>query len=115
LSLTYNGDVVTIASEGIDYNLGKPKREEMSGPDEALQGYKEMPQAPFISGTARVVVGMSVGDFSDLTDVTITAVLANGTELGFFEAMYTGEGTTNSGNAEFPFKFVAKRATEITA
>jgi hypothetical protein len=115
LELTHNGTILKIASEGIDYHLGKPKREPLSGPDDPFQGYREEPQPPWVSGTGRVVRGFSVGNFTDLTDETIAVILANGTELGFFEAMFTGEGTANSGQAEVQFKFTAKRATEIVA
>ena len=31
------------------YNLGQPKREVIIGPDR-VQGYKEMPQVPFVEG-----------------------------------------------------------------
>ena len=113
IEMTINGDVLAIASEGIDYDLGKPKREPLSGPDKALHGHKEQAKSPYISGTGRVVQGFSVGDLCDLTDVTIQVKLANGTTLGFYEAFYDGDGVANSGNAEIPFHFTAARADEI--
>jgi len=115
ISVTYNGDTLKIASEGIDYHLGKPTREALSGPDDPFHGYKEMPMAPYVSGTGRIVRGFSVSNFTDLVDVTVTVDLANGTTLGFFSAMYSGDGVANSGNAEVPFRFTARTATEITA
>jgi hypothetical protein len=115
ISVTYNGDTLKIASEGIDYHTGKPKREALSGPDDPFQGYKETQVAPYVSGTGRVVRGFSVSNFTDLIDVTVNVDLANGTTLGFFEAMYTGDGVANSGNGEIEFHFTARTATEIPA
>lgn len=113
ISVTINGSTIKIASDGIQYNLGRPKREALSGPDDEMQGYKEMPQAPFCSGTGRVVKGFSVVDLVEIVDATVVVELANGSTFGLFEAMYEGEGTADTANAEIPFKFTGKRAEEI--
>jgi len=115
ISVTYNGETLKIASEGIDYHMGKPKREALSGPDDSFQGYKEMPVAPYVSGTGRIVRGFSVSNFTDLVDVTVQVDLANGTTLGFAGAIYSGDAVANSGNGEIQFHFTARRATEIPA
>ena len=43
-----------------------------------MHGYKEMPVAPFVSGSFRDSQGLTVADFNAMTNVTVSVQLANG-------------------------------------
>lgn len=64
-------------SGDLSYNVSKVSRESLLGQDR-LHGYAEKPNAPFISGTFRDAGGLTVADFNAMTNVTVTANLANG-------------------------------------
>lgn len=114
VTVRLNGDVLKIVGN-VEYNSGRPMREELSGFDDPLHGYKETPQAAFISGTGRIVEGFSVINLVEIVDATVEANLANGTTVSVFEAFYSGEGTAGSEEATIGFKFIGPRFSELTA
>ncbi len=77
--------VATLTVDGVIYSLegsfkyspALVKRETVSGQD-AVHGYKEMPVAPFVSGSFRDSQGLTVADFNAMTNVTVSVQLANG-------------------------------------
>lgn len=71
-------DGVTIMVAGkFKYRPSKVKRETLTGMDR-VHGYKETPISGLISMDVRDSGGTSVSDFNDMTNVTVTAMLANG-------------------------------------
>lgn len=71
-------DGVTIMVAGkFKYRPSKVKRETLTGMDR-VHGYKESPISGLISMDVRDSGGTSVSDFNDMTNVTVTATLANG-------------------------------------
>lgn len=59
------------------YSPSKVKRETLSGMD-GVHGYKEKPIPGFIECQVRDSGGTTVADFNGQTNVTVTALLANG-------------------------------------
>lgn len=98
-----NGLVIKAAGS-ISYNLGLPIRESLPGHD-SIHGYKEMPQAAYIEGEARMVAGFSIKSFVGITNATVTATLATGKIIMISDAWFEGEGTGSSEEGTMPFKF----------
>lgn len=71
-------DGVTYPLEGaLTYTPTKRTRETKTGQD-TVHGYGEMPTPGKIGGSIRDSGGLTVGDFNDMTNVTIVLQLANG-------------------------------------
>ncbi|MHB9833824.1 phage tail tube protein [Paraburkholderia terrae] len=76
--------VATVTVDGVQYMLEgeleyspvTTKRETKKGQD-AVHGYSEMPEAPYISGTFRDSGQITVALFNQMTNVTVAAKLAN--------------------------------------
>ncbi|MCP1290934.1 phage tail tube protein [Chromobacterium sp. S0633] len=75
-TLTVDGTAYMLEGD-LSYSVSKVSRETMKGMD-GVHGYKETPNAPFIAGTFRDSSGLTVADFNKMTNVTVTAKLANG-------------------------------------
>lgn len=59
------------------YNPSKVSRETLIGQDR-VHGYSEKPHAGSMSGSIRDAGGLTVAAFNAMTNVTVTAELANG-------------------------------------
>ena len=117
------GGKIEVSGNGYGYhttgnftlNLGKPKREGLTGPDQKVHGYKEVSQIPSIKGMIRKTRSMNISkDILDMTDATITVKGADGTRYLYESAYYSGEGTIELENGEVPFECEARSATEIS-
>ena len=64
-------------SGDLAYNPSTVTRETATGQD-GVHGYIEKPHAGYISGTLRDAGGLTVASFNAMTNVTVTAELANG-------------------------------------
>ena len=53
------------------------QRQMLAGQD-GVHGYEEMPRVPFIEGDIRLAANLTVAQLDAMTDVTVTAELANG-------------------------------------
>lgn len=105
-------DGVTIMVAGqFKYSPSKVKRETLTGMD-TVHGYKEKPSAGFISCQVRDSGGTTVADFNDQTNVTVTAMLANGkTIIG--SGMWTVEAQeVDSEDAVFDVRWESASVTE---
>jgi hypothetical protein len=109
-----NGNPIMIASDAITYNLGKPLRETMVGPDK-VHGYSEKPQPPFAEGEWRLLRGTSLSGIVTTTQANIHMILANGTEISFANCHFEAEGNANTTTASVTGKFVGDSAEEIPA
>ena len=94
------------------YNLGRPKREEIVGSD-AIHGYKETPQAPFIEGEITDRQTMDLNKLVTLKNATVTLELANGKVIGLNDSYYAGDGTGNTEEGNIQVRFVGLTADEI--
>ncbi len=74
--LSVDGQTYLLTGD-LSYSPSKVKRETLVGQD-GVHGYSEMPLAGFIAGTFRDTGGIKVSDFNKMTNVTVTAELANG-------------------------------------
>ncbi len=93
------------------YSPSTVKRETLTGMD-SVHGYKETPNAPFISCRVRDSGGTTVADFNNQTNVTIVAELANGkTIIG--EGLWTvNTQEVKSEDAEFEVRWEGISVTE---
>lgn len=113
IQIQVNGTIFDAAGD-FDYNLGKPMTESLIGPSGG-QGYKEMPQVPFIEGTIRDSQDLDLAVLLNIRDATITLTLANDKVIVLREARYAAEGKVNTGEAEIEVKFEGESADEIPA
>ena len=74
--IAVNGQNYMLAGE-LSYSPGGVTRESLSGQDR-VHSYSEKPRPPFISGSFRDAGSLTVNDFNNMTNVTITCELANG-------------------------------------
>lgn len=94
------------------YNLGRPKRETLIGPD-AVHGFKEVPQVAFIEGE---IIDRGTLDVTGLVtgkDLTITLTLANGKVIVLRDGWYASEGTASTDDAKIPVRWEGVNAEEI--
>lgn len=74
--LSVDGKNYMLAGD-FSYSVSKVSRETLIGQDR-VHGYSEKPHAGMMSGSIRDAGGLSVASFSAMTNVTVTAELANG-------------------------------------
>jgi hypothetical protein len=112
-TLSVNGESYDIVGD-VTYNLGKPKREKLVGPN-GTQGYKELPQVPFIDGMVRTSSDFSRSDFADIVDATVLLKHADGTSIMVQGADYCAEGDGSTEEGTMQFRFEGDAAEEISA
>ena len=95
-------------------NLGIPKREGLTGPDQKVHGFKESSQIPSIKGMIRKIPSMNItNDILKMVDATVTVKGADNTRYMFESAFYSGDGNIELENGEIQFECEARSATEI--
>lgn len=95
-------------------NLGRPKREGQTGPNQKVHGYKEIPQIPSVKGSIRKSSSLNISrDVLDMVDATLVVEGADGTRYLFESAYYSGDGNIELENGEVQFECEARSATEI--
>lgn len=113
LDVTINGTTYNVIGN-FTINLGQPKREFLVGPDRT-HGYKELPQAPKVSGEIRDGSDLSVtNSLLNMKDATVVAFAANGKKYMFESATYSGDGNIESEEGKVQFECGAMSATEIS-
>ena len=100
------------ATGSYTYNLGQPKREAIVGPD-GIQGYKEMPQVPYIEGEITDQGDLDVAALQNITDGTITLELANGKSIVLRNAWYAADGNVGTEQANVQIRFEGLSAEEV--
>jgi hypothetical protein len=101
------------AKGSFTYNLGASKREAIVGAD-AVHGYKEMPQTPFVEGEITDSADLDVKTLLNLDGVTVTLELANGKVILLRDAWYAGDGNIGTEEANIQIRFEGISAEEIT-
>ena len=93
-----------LAMGDFTYNLGKPKREAVIGAD-GFHGYKETPQVPFIEGEVTISGDTDTAAIADMTDVTVSLDLNDGTSFVLSNAFFAGEGDHGTEDGKFSIRF----------
>ncbi len=94
------------------YNLGIPKRDLVIGSD-AVHGYKELPQEPFVEGVITDSGEISLKTLLSIKNATVTLSLANEKIIVLREAVFTGDGNVTTEEGEIAAKFSGKSAEEV--
>lgn len=76
-------------------SLSLLERQMLVGQD-GPHGFSEMPRAPYIEGDIRLVPGLTVGQLDAMTNVTVTAELANGSVATLQQACTTAAHVLNT-------------------
>ena len=76
-----------------------------------VDGYRESPVAPFISGKFRDASSVNVTAFSNLYNATVVVQLANGKQIVGHNLWYTGRPGVSGADANFDFKFEGTAGT----
>ena len=107
------GGVLRDAKGSFTYNLGGPKREPIINADLTIAGYTEAGQVPRIEGVITDQRDLTLSDFINLTDETITLELANGKVVSQRNSWYAGEGdvTTEMGEIQVLFHGIESEET----
>ncbi|HYX32773.1 MAG TPA: phage tail tube protein [Oligoflexus sp.] len=115
------GGKITISVNGIryrakgkfKYNLGGYTLKEVIGHD-GVEGYSKTPRPPSIEGVITDHADFDITEnLYSVTDATVLLELANGKNVTFKEAFYTGAGDIETDEGEIEFKMSAKKAFEI--
>lgn len=94
------------------YMVNKVKREPIVGQD-GVHGYKEMPEAPYISGDLTDMPGTKVKRLEGITDATITLELANGKTVLLSNAFWVDSSEVDTEEGTYPCKFVGLNGEEL--
>lgn len=94
------------------YNLGKPKRTTITGPDR-VHGYSEMPKAPFIDGVITDSADLDLAALQTLDAVTCTLELANGKTIILRDSWYVADGDVTTESQEIQARFEGLSAEEM--
>lgn len=106
-----NGELYS-AKGSWTYNLGRPKRESIVGSD-AVHGYKEMPQVPFIEGAVTDRNDLDLTSLLELADATVTLQLANGKIIVLRNAVFAADGNVTTEEGEVEVRFEGQSAEEV--
>jgi hypothetical protein len=112
IEVKINGDIMS-AKGNWTYNLGKPKREAVSGSD-VIHGYKEIPQVAFIEGEITDKGDLDLSAVVQTVDATIYMRLANGKLIALRSAWFAGEGTGNTEEGNVAVRFEGLSAEEVS-
>ena len=111
ISIKKNGEILD-AKGNFTYNKGSVKRDAVVGHDR-VHGYKELPQVPFIEGEVTDSNGLSLEDFTNTVDATITLDLANGKTFVLRDAWYASEGNVQTEEGNIAVRFEGMDGEEI--
>lgn len=111
ISLKADGEMLS-AKGNFSYHLGTPKREVVVGAD-AVHGFKETPQAPYIKGAITDHKDLDLADFLTKKDMTIILDLANGKSIVLRDALNCSDGEASSEEGEIEVEFFGSSAQEI--
>jgi len=111
IELKVDGAILS-AKGNFTYNLGRPMREAVVGAD-AVHGYKETPQVPFIEGEITDNANLNLEALVNTTDATVYLRLANGKIIVLRQAWFAGEGTGNTEEGNIAVRFEGMSGEEI--
>lgn len=108
--VTVDGVTIMIAAD-FEYSPSTVDRSSLVGMD-GPHGYKEKPTVGYISAQVRDSGGTTVADFNDQTNVTVTALLANGKTIIGSGLWSVGKQEVKSEDAVFAVRWEGKSVTE---
>lgn len=100
------------AKGSFTYNLGKAKREAIVGAD-AVHGYKETIQPPYIEGEITDRSTLDLAKFVTLDGATITLELGNGKVISLRDAWYAADGNVETEEGNIQVRFEGLGAEEV--
>ncbi|ORJ23959.1 phage tail tube protein (plasmid) [Rouxiella badensis] len=109
-SVSVDGVTIMIVGQ-FKYRPGTVKRETLTGMD-GVHGFKEKPNPCMISAQVRDSGGTTVADFNSMTNVTVTAELANGKTIIGSGMWTTDVQEVDSEDAVFDVTFEGGSVTE---
>lgn len=120
--MSRRGGIIQIAVNGVrydakgdfSYNLGRPMAEAIIGAD-AVHGYKETPQVPFIEGEITDRGTLDLDALVTMRDASVTLYLATGKVIALRNGWYAAEGTGNTEEGNIEFRFEGMSAEEVPA
>lgn len=107
-----NGDLLQ-AKGSFEVQMDALSREAMVGAT-GVDGYKEMPQAPYVSGKITVGPDLDITALRNATDATVTVELASGQIGVLHEGWFAGDGVINTEDGEMDVRFEGIRGEWIT-
>lgn len=110
--LKVDGEQIDIRGK-FKYKVNTVKREVITGQD-GVHGYKEMPEAPYISGDVDDMPGTRLKRLEGITDATITLELANGKTIVLNNAWWEDTSEVDTEEGSYPVKFVGLTASEFS-
>ena len=108
-TVTIDG-VSVMVEGGFKYSTTTRERSSLSGMD-GVHGYKEIHTPAYIEMTIRDG-GLSLEDFNDQVDVTVSAQLANGKTVVGSNMWLVGKPEVNSEEATFTARFEGREVVE---
>lgn len=113
--------IASIAIDGVAYDVkgdlnwspSSIERKTLIG-QSGIPGYSEMPIAGWVSGTLFDNGGITVGDFNEMTNVTIQIIQANGKQIVGTGMWSTEANEVQSEPGTFVVKFESDNISEIT-
>jgi hypothetical protein len=110
-SITVGGVNYLLQGE-LSYSPSTVMRDTLAGQDQ-VHGYKEMPVAPYISGTLRDTNNLTVQDFNQMTNVTVSLSLANGKSIVGRNMWCVKVQEVKATEATFEVRFEGQSVTEV--
>lgn len=105
------GGLTFLLGDDFEFQLSTPKRETKKG-GSGVYGYTEMPNEGHMKGTAYDYAGNSVTNIGNLTDVTMTASLANGKVITLVSGWFVEPPVVKAGDGTYTFNVESGTVTE---
>lgn len=106
-----DGAQYTLAGS-LTVSIDAAEREGLAGLS-GVAGYKETPVVPFIEGEFFLTEGLSLEDVEAMTDVTVTAELANGKTYVLRNAWASGKREANASEGTATIRFEGMSGGEM--
>jgi hypothetical protein len=107
-SFTVNGSMFAVTE--FSWDPGAITRETMTSLS-GVDGFRETPIAPYISGKFRDAQSVNVSGFVGLTSATVVVQLANGKQVVGHNLWFVGRPGVSGADATFDFRFEGSAGT----
>lgn len=107
-SFTVNGSAFAVTE--FSWDPGSVERESLTSLS-GVDGYRELPVAPYISGKFRDGSAVNVTGFTQASNATVVVQLANGKQIVGHNLWFTGRPGASGADAVFDFKFEGAQGT----
>jgi hypothetical protein len=98
----------------LNYAPGDRERESKTGMD-GIHGFGERVIPPFVEGNLTDTADLTVKDFQNMTDVTVTVELGNRKQFVLSNAWTVNRSEVDADEGQFPVRFEGMKGEEITA